>query len=70
MPNIQIDVLEILKAVGSVEGLFLIIILILHYAVYRLYRENIKGKQKEINRMAEDVKDLRKTFRVNGFLFQ
>jgi hypothetical protein len=60
MPEIQIRVLEILKAFGSVEGLFLIIILILHFAVFGLYKANIKGKQGEIDRMAEDVKDLRK----------
>jgi hypothetical protein len=63
MDGLWQSVVDIIKACGPFQGLLLVVIFFLHWMVYRLYMQNIKGKQEEINRMAEDSKDLRKNYK-------
>lgn len=51
---------EYLKELGAFQGSLVLFFFVAHYAIWRMYRGRLRDRQKEINRMAEHCKDVRK----------
>ena len=51
-----------LESFGVIRGLFVIFFLGMHVWVYRLYKGRLDDRQKEINRIADENRDLRNFF--------
>lgn len=58
----SIDIIELIKNIGLYKTLFSIILLSCHFFIFKLYNRNLKDKQNEIDRMAEDNRLYRDRF--------
>lgn len=47
---------------GIANGLLILFFIFGHYAIWTLYKRNIKGKQEEINRIAAENREYRERF--------
>ena len=47
---------------GITDGLLILFFVFGHYWIWKLYNKNILGKQQEIDRMAQDVREYREYF--------
>ena len=47
---------------GALDGLLILFFIFGHCGIWKLYNKNIKGKQAEIDRMAQDIRELREYF--------
>lgn len=50
------------KEFGLSSGLLVVIVLGMHYWVFRLYNRQLEDRQREIDRIAADNRDLRERF--------
>ncbi len=56
------EIRQYLESFGPLNGLLILFFIFGHYWIWNLYNKNIRGKQAEINRMAQDIKDYREYF--------
>lgn len=56
------EILSFIKALGWTKGVFTIFFFLAHGWIYNLYRDRLKDRQSEINRLATDNREYRERF--------
>lgn len=62
MEKVFAFILDAVISLGVTNGLFVIFFCVAHLFIYWLYSGRLKDRQKEIDRMAEDCRQLREFF--------